>query len=439
MKILMISALLLMNTSLYPQNKVIKPTINLKIGDEVPDIRFEMVNDTLSSVKLSDFKGKLVILDFWATWCGSCISKFPEIKSLQQKFDERVKFILVNTKEADTRTKVNEFLRRKSLSGDEFALPTAIQDTVADFYFPHIRLPHYVWISPEGKVVAITGSAEVTEQNINAFIQGTKLQLDIKRDKSVKAHPLFLDPETELGELEKYIVFKRGWKKEYGQDEVQRQTSDGTIRGLCFTNIDLLTIYRTLVNRIKVNEVSKFSQKRLFCEIKDLSQLVFKGKESSRSDWERENVYSFEYILQKEQSKQIFAEMLGELGRSTPYFGRFEKRQIPCLKLIRTNDLNKIKTAGGNVVKRFDDGANIQMKNVPIAHLIKELDKISKIKQPIVDATFYMENIDFQLPKSYVKYDIEELRRLLKTFDLDLKESFEELEVFVLSDRKNNI
>jgi thiol-disulfide isomerase/thioredoxin len=43
------------------------------IGKPAPDIHFtDVLNDTKSSYKLSDFKGKVVIIDFWATWCASC-------------------------------------------------------------------------------------------------------------------------------------------------------------------------------------------------------------------------------------------------------------------------------------------------------------------------------------------------------------------------------
>jgi thiol-disulfide isomerase/thioredoxin len=36
------------------------------------------------------FNGKLMILDFWATWCGACISKFPKLDSLQKKYADKL-------------------------------------------------------------------------------------------------------------------------------------------------------------------------------------------------------------------------------------------------------------------------------------------------------------------------------------------------------------
>jgi len=61
----------------------------LKIGDKVPDIEFKLVDSKtggISKGKLSDYKGKLVIIDFWASWCYSCLHKFPKMDELQKKY-----------------------------------------------------------------------------------------------------------------------------------------------------------------------------------------------------------------------------------------------------------------------------------------------------------------------------------------------------------------
>ena len=52
-------------------------------------------------VSLSDYKGKVVVLDFWATWCGPCQESFPGMQQLVTKYkdDPEVKFFFVDTKE----------------------------------------------------------------------------------------------------------------------------------------------------------------------------------------------------------------------------------------------------------------------------------------------------------------------------------------------------
>lgn len=71
----------------------------LTIGDPVPDSRFTTVlNHSSQTAKLSDFKGRLVILDFWSTRCGSCLHAFPKMDSLQKAFCNNLKVLLVNNR-----------------------------------------------------------------------------------------------------------------------------------------------------------------------------------------------------------------------------------------------------------------------------------------------------------------------------------------------------
>jgi thiol-disulfide isomerase/thioredoxin len=64
------------------------PVRALTVGDTVPDITIRNVyNYPDSVIKLSDLKGKLTILDFWATWCGSCLSAFPEMHDLKKRLE----------------------------------------------------------------------------------------------------------------------------------------------------------------------------------------------------------------------------------------------------------------------------------------------------------------------------------------------------------------
>jgi thiol-disulfide isomerase/thioredoxin len=165
------------------------PVKALHIGDIVPDITLTNVyNYPSSTIRLSDLKGKLVILDFWAVWCTGCIQAVPKLDSLQKEFQNKLQVILVNEEgeksSAENEFKTTAFFHKwmKKCNGS-FALPYALKriDRL-DKLFPHIFIPHYVWIS-EGKVIAITSSEEVTYQNISTLLKGLPSVMHLKSDK----------------------------------------------------------------------------------------------------------------------------------------------------------------------------------------------------------------------------------------------------------------
>ncbi len=75
-----------------------------------PEIVFESVSLPVETTKLSDHKGKVVLLDFWATWCAPCIQSMPLIEKVHQKYKEKGLVVIGVTDEG--RFKVDEFLRR---------------------------------------------------------------------------------------------------------------------------------------------------------------------------------------------------------------------------------------------------------------------------------------------------------------------------------------
>lgn len=85
-----------------------------KVLINLPAPIFKLSDLEGKQVALDEFKGKTVILDFWATWCGPCIVSFPTMQKLVDKYKNNadVKFIFINSLDYDDKLveKVKEFL-----------------------------------------------------------------------------------------------------------------------------------------------------------------------------------------------------------------------------------------------------------------------------------------------------------------------------------------
>lgn len=73
-----------------------KETSGLEKGDTPPDFELRTLNDEV--VKLSDLKGKKVILNFWASWCGPCKAEMPHMQNYYDKLteDDNLEMVAVN-------------------------------------------------------------------------------------------------------------------------------------------------------------------------------------------------------------------------------------------------------------------------------------------------------------------------------------------------------
>lgn len=164
-----------------------RPVKPLSIGDTVPYIILtNVINFPVSEIHLSQFKNKLIILDFWATWCNSCVKTFPKLDSLQRKFSDQLQFVLINNLKSsgNTNEQVRSFFTaRKKIERALRHIPVCT-DSTWQFkqLFPYTFIPHYVWIAPAGNIIAITGAEELTVANIREAILGKPLNLPVKKE-----------------------------------------------------------------------------------------------------------------------------------------------------------------------------------------------------------------------------------------------------------------
>jgi len=116
--------------------------------------------------KIADAKGKVVFLNFWATWCLPCVAEMPSIQRLHEKLkDDGVVFVCVSNEET---SKVSKFVKEKGLT---FPIYT-IHGTPPDV-FKTRGIPATFILSPEGKIAfRHIGSAKWDDDKSIDFIKG---------------------------------------------------------------------------------------------------------------------------------------------------------------------------------------------------------------------------------------------------------------------------
>ncbi|MBP6016040.1 MAG: TlpA family protein disulfide reductase [Candidatus Promineofilum sp.] len=120
-------------------------------GDPAPD--FELPTPDGATLRLSDYRGRPVILNFWATWCAPCRLEMPELQRAQTEFDAASADgpIVLTINQGDSAERVDEFFAEVGLT-----LTALLDDDVAvGAAYGAFFLPTTILIGPDGTVTAV--------------------------------------------------------------------------------------------------------------------------------------------------------------------------------------------------------------------------------------------------------------------------------------------
>ncbi len=434
-KILLVLQLIFLHKFSFSQSLQYRP---LNIGDAVPDIEIKhLINYPTPTARLSDFRGKVLILDFWATWCSPCVAAFPKMDSLRKTFGDKL-FILPVT-DQDEKT-VNSLLTNmqkvKGLQGF-----SAVRDTVLRQLFKHSYIPHYVWINERGVVCAITDSEPVTPSNIQKLLNKESLTFAMKKDTKRRfdpASPLAAGINTvDNANIIDYYVFTHyipGFVSSLRFKHPANKPWE--ILGL---NIPVQRLYQMAYGEFWPSFMNNFNrmiiESRDSVNIKGPWDVTAAGGPEAWDYWEKRNTYCYQRIVSSSDTADIFRYMREDLDRQFPLLqASIEKRKTKALVLIRTGKATALTTNGGGIEKT-DNKYSFHLQNAPWNFLPLRLQTyyLQLLSTPIIDETGIKGNVDIDLTCNMSS--VPELRKALAKYGIDIIEADRDVDYIVIRDK----
>jgi thiol-disulfide isomerase/thioredoxin len=115
------------------------------------------------SVTLGDFQGKVVFLNFWATWCPPCIAEMPSMQELYDEYKDDVAFVLVSNESVEV---VTDFFGKHDYSFPVYSLKTGVPAI-----FETSTIPSTYLIGPNGRLwISKTGAARWNSGKMKALL-----------------------------------------------------------------------------------------------------------------------------------------------------------------------------------------------------------------------------------------------------------------------------
>lgn len=153
-----------------------------------------IINGGKTTIDLSTLKGKVVILDFWATWCSPCVFGLRKFEEYKKQFGDQLVVLAVSD---ESRERLDLFIKTR-LTGLLISSDTARS---LDLLFPHRRIPHTVLVGIDGKVIAITDAENITPEIIKSALNNVVIKLPLKKDNLSFTIEDYFKPDSTLQEV----------------------------------------------------------------------------------------------------------------------------------------------------------------------------------------------------------------------------------------------
>jgi thiol-disulfide isomerase/thioredoxin len=409
----------------------------LKVGDTLPpelwSLPLQVVNhpDGKETLTLGEYKDKLIILDFWATWCSPCIAMLPKQDSLQRQFKDQLQILPVTYQTAEeVSTFMEKYEKRKGIKN---SLPKVVGDNALRAAFPHTYLPHYVWIDAGGIVKAITGHEEVKAERIAQLLANNGSDLSLKEDPTLVAYrketPLYINGNGGNGEnLLFYSLL--------GSYSPNLLAGYNIIRDSVSSRVVAKNISLGLLLRIAFAEKGFLGQNRVILEVGRPDRFTTDLSGKAYVEWQKQqNAFCYEIVIPASRNNELLKLMQEDMRKYfTSYAFEMKKREVACLVIKRLPDSTGPLSKGGDKLLDLSYGSFI-LRNQKIGVLVGFLNSSSMQLSPfpIIDDTGLTDTVDLHLEADMS--DLTELNQALKSNGLFIVQEERLIDMLVIKDK----
>lgn len=416
-------------TKSFAQSDTIKP---LTVGDAVPELSVGNVinNNGDSILNLADNNKQIIILDFFDTYCSTCIEAMPKLDVLQKAMGDKIKIYLVTYQPKETM--VNFFKNSEYLKKHGVSLPCIVGDTLLRQYFPHKIISHTAWLY-KGTVQGITHSGYVTGDALNTLLAGKSLNLPIKED-DVKFDPKqrIFDvsaPSSFNNEHLSYSAitgFRANINDKSGTKYAEYEPEHDRFRSY-FYNQSIFDACKVLLFKImggKPNFI--LTPGRIAMNVNDENRYRYNLNLKNNDGWKREHAISYERIdYIKRDDQQQAKIMLADICDAFNIEAKWEKRPVNCWVISKLDGFRK-----GNVDLSKKKGMRVEGADV-LAFALDLGQQYHMVQQypPAIDESGFRE---YMVIGEYE--NIDELNTQLADYGLVIKEAVREIDVVVINE-----
>ncbi|WP_026969641.1 TlpA family protein disulfide reductase [Algoriphagus terrigena] len=404
------------------------PSDSLKIGDKIPEgIEFSSVlRYDADKLRLDDFKGKFLILEFWAPTCTGSIASLPVMDKINQKYGDQIQVLPLTIFSEDRVTETLE--NYKSVNAID--LPMVADASRLRVYFPHATIPHLIIVDPGGVVVAITGMEDMTEQNLDLLLETGVSAFRVKEDRKIR-----LDPDERLISESRHVPNKNIWFQsaltgyipDVNGSLIQRYEDFSHIR---IVNMALYSHYQLAYS--ERSRTDYFGTNRIETVGFGPEEIFTKKSGADYRAWKEEGGHVFGYELIAPPTADPYQLMREDLKR---FFPDITATVVPKKKTVYAIVQQPGKTFPQSAIPERSyqtTPVGVEMTRYPLQGFVYHLNVffLQTSPIPVVNRTGIDYPIDLTLEAQLSS--IESLRQALRQNGLDLIEREEEIPVLVL-------